>query len=644
MSFEWAAIPKNVLARLLDVERRLDDLEGDAALPVVDPEGEGDTTYPFGEFVRLDGGNQGSWIPNPGDDATQDITGHFNLAGAAYQYKISGRHALSMPGTGNLLAGDGAGAALLATGMRNVLVGYRSGLGLGNADDLVIIGHEAGIVLTTSDASVIIGSYAAGTAVVVDESEVIGYMAAEAVTSGVSQSQIIGSYACAASDWVTGSVVLGYDAAENATNIFDSVIMGWQAARGVTRAEESVIIGMLAGESWLDGYRNVVVGAQAGNDADGDYNVYVGYGAGWVSTGDSNVGIGYGANAGTGDENVVIGDESGNGALFTGSNTVIVGALAGGALTTGHENVLIGYKAGEALTTDSHNVIIGYMASPLTAAEVTDSTIIGYQAAGFTSRSITNAVIIANSSLGLAKVDDSVIIGEMVLANANGTAISYHEVLIGENVALAAAYIGSYNVFIGEDAGRLATTNDDNVAVGHQAGRGITTGSYNAILGSGAGYSLGAGLRNTILGREAARTLAGANDGVYVGYRAGYYETAGSKLFIDNAQRASEADARVKALLYGVFDAATANQYLTVNGHIVGLEKATFTAGLSTLQSVANYSDPPTDAELDAAFGTPATLGRGFMALLDDNDADTDGYIVWTSDASWYYIKATKAA
>lgn len=43
---ERTAIPRNVLDRLLDVERRLDDLEGFAALPVVDPEsGEGDVTY-----------------------------------------------------------------------------------------------------------------------------------------------------------------------------------------------------------------------------------------------------------------------------------------------------------------------------------------------------------------------------------------------------------------------------------------------------------------------------------------------------------------------------------------------------------------------------------------------------------------------
>lgn len=44
MSLDRTAIPRNVLDRLLEVERRLDDLEGFAALPVADPEG-GDTTY-----------------------------------------------------------------------------------------------------------------------------------------------------------------------------------------------------------------------------------------------------------------------------------------------------------------------------------------------------------------------------------------------------------------------------------------------------------------------------------------------------------------------------------------------------------------------------------------------------------------------
>ena len=60
-------------------------------------------------------------------------------------------------------------------------------------------------------------------------------------------------------------------------------------------------------------------------------------------------------------------------------------------------------------------------------------------------------------------------------------------------------------------------------------------------------------------------------------------------------------------------------------------------------QSVADVSSPPTDAELDAAFDTPANLGRGFLATVDDNDADTTFWLVGTNDASWWYVQMTKA-
>lgn len=44
-NLDRTALPRNVLDRLLDVERRLDDLEGFAALPNVDGSGDGSTTY-----------------------------------------------------------------------------------------------------------------------------------------------------------------------------------------------------------------------------------------------------------------------------------------------------------------------------------------------------------------------------------------------------------------------------------------------------------------------------------------------------------------------------------------------------------------------------------------------------------------------
>jgi len=50
-----------------------------------------------------------------------------------------------------------------------------------------------------------------------------------------------------------------------------------------------------------------------------------------------------------------------------------------------------------------------------------------------------------------------------------------------------------------------------------------------------------------------------------------------------------------------------------------------------------NVTNPPTDAELDTAFGDAATLPNGFVGLLDDNGA---GSVVWfcaiVNDRWWY--------
>jgi hypothetical protein len=70
----------------------------------------------------------------------------------------------------------------------------------------------------------------------------------------------------------------------------------------------------------------------------------------------------------------------------------------------------------------------------------------------------------------------------------------------------------------------------------------------------------------------------------------------------------------------------------------------TFTDGVNTKQAVTNVNDTtPTKAELTTAFGDPTTIGRGFVGTVDDNDGDTNGYIVWASDANYYFLKGTKA-
>lgn len=67
--------------------------------------------------------------------------------------------------------------------------------------------------------------------------------------------------------------------------------------------------------------------------------------------------------------------------------------------------------------------------------------------------------------------------------------------------------------------------------------------------------------------------------------------------------------------------------------------------GASFTRATDDVSSPPTDAELDAAFGTPPTVGPGFIGILDDNDGGTVCYICWTTgtDGEWFYEEGTKA-
>ena len=65
--------------------------------------------------------------------------------------------------------------------------------------------------------------------------------------------------------------------------------------------------------------------------------------------------------------------------------------------------------------------------------------------------------------------------------------------------------------------------------------------------------------------------------------------------------------------------------------------------GLRTKQSDDNVSATPTDAELDSAFGTPATVGSGFIGVLDDAGAGAAYYICISDGSNWWYTAMTKA-
>jgi hypothetical protein len=59
--------------------------------------------------------------------------------------------------------------------------------------------------------------------------------------------------------------------------------------------------------------------------------------------------------------------------------------------------------------------------------------------------------------------------------------------------------------------------------------------------------------------------------------------------------------------------------------------------------SNANVSNPPTDSELDVAFGNAAGLGDGFMGLVNDGGAGSTVWLCFVVDGSWWYEALTEA-
>lgn len=55
-----------------------------------------------------------------------------------------------------------------------------------------------------------------------------------------------------------------------------------------------------------------------------------------------------------------------------------------------------------------------------------------------------------------------------------------------------------------------------------------------------------------------------------------------------------------------------------------------------------NFSSPPTDAEMDAQFGTPATVGAGFTAIIDDTTPTPAVWFVVSDGTSWWAEQLTQ--
>lgn len=211
--------------------------------------------------------------------------------------------------------------------------------------------------------------------------------------------------------------------------------------------------------------------------------------------------------------------------------------------------------------------------------------------------------------------------------------------------AFTAELIGDNNdtgdmEYISYDAGEFTSNGGSAEAVAFNIGTGFTVG---LIMASGSiefeDYSLSIG---GVQSEDTDQNGFDLNITGMDGYDSGAVARNGGNITLKGGEAANAgSDGYVK--VGGVISpvGTVTNDDLVVTGRMQA------GGGINTAYSTANVSDPPTDAEIDAAFGAPITLGAGFIGIIDDNDAGADGD-VWLctttgTDAEWFYVSMTKA-
>lgn len=206
--------------------------------------------------------------------------------------------------------------------------------------------------------------------------------------------------------------------------------------------------------------------------------------------------------------------------------------------------------------------------------------------------------------------------------------------------------IGNGNTGMGNDNSFQLTTGGNNTSYGMDALYNNTINHKNTAVGVAALYNVNASF-NTAIGYNALYTSTAGASNVALGYSAGYYETGSNKLFIDNVTRANESDGRAKALLYGIFDAAVANQSLTLNGDflvpgssirvgatpaLTGPLRVANNAGGLRARNAANSGDI-TLVDINGSNGVVVGSGATTIGMATGN---TGFGIETTSGVSWY--------
>lgn len=235
-----------------------------------------------------------------------------------------------------------------------------------------------------------------------------------------------------------------------------------------------------------------------------------------------------------GTQNVCIGEGS-NGSLTTGQANVFSGYNSGKNSTSGSFNCYFGWESGKNGLTAQFNTAFGY--KTLTAVtNASNNTVMGNQCGAALTSGGYNTLIGASAGVQTTTAVSTIGIGREA-ARINNAA---YLIAIGHQAGRA-NLVGTGDVYIGKDAGLLATGNN-NTFVGYESGVALTTGGNNTLYG----YQTGA-------------LLTTHSGNVHLGYQAGAQSTESNTLYVANSNTPTpliKGDFSAKTL---IFNAAIGN-------------------------------------------------------------------------------------
>lgn len=254
-------------------------------------------------------------------------------------------------------------------------------------------------------------------------------------------------------------------------------------------------------------------------------------------------------------QSVFVGKDAGSNDIDVFTRNTFLGYESGKINTTGGSNTASGFRSFYSNETGSANVAVGFEAL-YSHKEGNYNVANGFNALHFDTSGHDNVAIGAwalyHNLSGLFNV-------------ANGSGALFFNITGGSNVA------NGYRSLFSNETGHF------NVANGYQALYANSNGSRNVGIGYESNRYNQQGFNNTIVGYAAGRGISAHNKSgnVFIGHKAGYFETGDNNLYIDNTDTLSP-------LLYGEFD----NNLLRING------KLEVTGGLS------GFSDTDGDTKI----------------------------------------------